>query len=260
MGSGLRACFGGPFTRRGCCYSRWFRQSDPAIVAMQRVAAEDSGFFFGYQLAVERGTYYAHLFDVLNVTGPCVEVGVKRGEFSSDFLRKVFALRPSLGPPRYFMVDVWRRVPAKEHYVDVANVDNAAHRDSLKAAVDRAAEFWQTLSVVQLRSREAVRLFKDEELAFVYLDARHDYCAVYEELTLYWPKVRAGGVLAGDDCYMSVSTTYGDWQVCEDGTRRAGGPCQAVRDFTLERRLRWRKLQHQFIIFKPVVITATSSI
>ena len=28
---------------------------------------------------------------------------------------------------------------------------------------------------------EAARLFDDESLAFVYVDGRHDYCAVYED-------------------------------------------------------------------------------
>ncbi len=34
---------------------------------------------------------------------------------------------------------------------------------------------------------------------FIYLDARHDYCAVAEDIKCYWPKVRPGGILAGHD-------------------------------------------------------------
>lgn len=33
---------------------------------------------------------------------------------------------------------------------------------------------------------------------FVYVDARHDYCGVVEDLGLYWPKVRSGGMMAGE--------------------------------------------------------------
>lgn len=29
-----------------------------------------------------------------------------------------------------------------------------------------------------------------EPLDFVYVDARHDYCGAWEDMELYWPKVR----------------------------------------------------------------------
>ena len=43
---------------------------------------------------------------------------------------------------------------------------------------------------------------KEESLDFVYIDARHDYCAMTEDLLAYWPLVAPGGILAGHD-YMS---------------------------------------------------------
>lgn len=36
---------------------------------------------------------------------------------------------------------------------------------------------------------------RPKSLDFVYVDARHDYCAVKEDILLYWPKVRPGGIL-----------------------------------------------------------------
>ena len=45
----------------------------------------------------------------------------------------------------------------------------------------------------------AVTRFEDNSIDFVYVDARHDYKGVLEDLRLYWPKVRQGGILAGHD-------------------------------------------------------------
>ena len=58
---------------------------------------------------------------------------------------------------------------------------------------------------------------KKESLDFVYLDARHDFCAMIEDLEAYWPLVAPGGILAGHDYMTSpeVRCTYvvsmGSW-------------------------------------------------
>jgi hypothetical protein len=39
-------------------------------------------------------------------------------------------------------------------------------------------------------SQEAAKLIPDNSLDWVYVDARHDYCGVMEDIVNYWPKVR----------------------------------------------------------------------
>lgn len=254
MGAGNPRCFDGRFTKRACCYSSWSRAVDPSIEALRHADHSGEAFVFGHPgtFQEQRGRFFAYLFAQLNVTGPCVEIGVKRGEFSADFLRTASALQAPLC--RYIMVDVWRSLPAEEHYLDTANIRDPGQRDNLKAAIDNVADFWERVSMLQLRSHEASRVFKDEELAFVYIDARHDYCAAYDDIESYWAKVRPGGALAGDDCNAQMSMgPWGDWDVCENGTRHSGGVYQAVHDFTAERGLKWRKLHNQFIILKPAL-------
>ena len=51
-------------------------------------------------------------------------------------------------------------------------------------------------------SIQAAQKMKKESLDFVYIDARHDFCAMMEDLEAYWPLVAPGGILAGHD-YMS---------------------------------------------------------
>lgn len=66
-------------------------------------------------------------------------------------------------------------------------------------------------------SNVAVKNFDDGSLDFVYIDGNHSYDFVLEDIRLFLPKVRAGGVLGGHD--------FGS---------RYGGVVQAVFDFVSE--------------------------
>jgi Methyltransferase domain len=45
----------------------------------------------------------------------------------------------------------------------------------------------------------AGNLFPDQSLAWVHIDARHDYASVSADIAAWAPKVRIGGWLSGDD-------------------------------------------------------------
>ena len=46
---------------------------------------------------------------------------------------------------------------------------------------------------------DAVDLFDDLSLDFVYVDGEHSYEAVSKDISDWWPKISPGGVLAGHD-------------------------------------------------------------
>lgn len=76
----------------------------------------------------------------------------------------------------------------------------------------------------------AAALFADESLAWVHLDARHDYDSVRADIAAWLPKVRRGGWLSGDD--------YDEWQW--------PGVVQAVAD-TLDGATGWSKGQWRWL-------------
>ncbi|TRW82882.1 class I SAM-dependent methyltransferase [Mycolicibacterium sp. 018/SC-01/001] len=79
-------------------------------------------------------------------------------------------------------------------------------------------------------SLAAAALFADESLAWVHLDARHDYDSVCADIIAWLPKVRPGGWLSGDD--------YDEWQW--------PGVVQAVAD-TLDGAAPWSKGQWRWL-------------
>lgn len=55
-------------------------------------------------------------------------------------------------------------------------------------------------------SVRASELFKDGEIDAVWLDAGHSYPEVRDDIQAWWPKIRNGGILGGDDFDMAGVT------------------------------------------------------
>ena len=56
-----------------------------------------------------------------------------------------------------------------------------------------------TFTVIREDSTKAADLYADNSLDFVFLDADHSYESVKRDITAWLPKVKSGGILAGDD-------------------------------------------------------------
>ncbi|MDO8363713.1 MAG: class I SAM-dependent methyltransferase [Actinomycetota bacterium] len=62
-----------------------------------------------------------------------------------------------------------------------------------------ACGFGDLATVIIADSASAARMFADESLEWVHLDARHDYGSVVADIASWLPKVKPGGWLTGDD-------------------------------------------------------------
>ena len=93
--------------------------------------------------------------------------------------------------------DMWQQQSA--NYADTANVDNNQQEEIFKEAQWRMAKFVNRTQAVFHRntSVDAALGFPDASVDFIYLDARHDYCGVTEDLYAWYPKLRVGGIMAG---------------------------------------------------------------
>lgn len=160
------------------------------------------------------------------------ELGVQRGEFANTTLNGWTKCK------KYYLIDIWDRQDI--NYKDSANVDRSIHDQFYQETVNRLAQYKSRTDLVFLRkyTSEAAADLEDNSLDYIYIDARHDYCSVTEDISLYWGKLREGGILAGHD-YM-LGSTLGEFveveftdrfDICPNGTIRERSVKGAVDDF-----------------------------
>jgi hypothetical protein len=147
-----------------------------------------------------------HLLDVLGLTGEGVEVGVRNGDFSKDVLMLS-------NMSMMHMVDPWEQQDPNK-YKDISNRDSS-HQDKIyndlvdfmKKNHPNRHKFHRGYSVDKAKD------FYDNSLDFVYIDARHDYEGVKEDLEAWWPKLKIGGLFAGHDFVKDGIVKEGDFGV-----------------------------------------------
>jgi predicted O-methyltransferase YrrM len=139
-----------------------------------------------------------------------VEVGVQRGRFAHAIL----SYCPTVSA--YVGVDLWA---AQKFCDDGSNALDVEQERFYQEARANLAGFDGRWRLVRSDSIAAASAFADSSLDFVYLDARHDYRSVAEDIRAWAPKVRAGGVLSGHD-FVDAHELPGDalWVQYKDGT------------------------------------------
>ena len=159
------------------------------------------------------------LADILNDEGLTVglEVGVKEGEFSAELLGRWTKCKT------YILMDPWKH---QEHYKDGANVAQSLQDRRFSATQQRLSKFKSKgveLQFIRDFSTNGHRQIANNSLDFVYIDARHDYQAMSEDLMLFWPKLKVGGIFAGHDFLNANEEAKPqegrDWCTFADGTR-----------------------------------------
>jgi hypothetical protein len=135
-----------------------------------------------------------------------VEVGVAQGYFS-EFILQTW-------PGSLWMVDRWESNPDYDEDYD--------QEENYRLALQVERHYVPRAHIVRKSSLEAVKDFPDGLLDFVYLDANHRYEEVLKDLTAWFPKVKRGGIFAGDDygCLDEMPVDFGHGQL-SFGVKRA---------------------------------------
>lgn len=119
-------------------------------------------------------------------TGVGVEIGVAEGWYSSKIME--------LGNvSKMFGVDPYRRHTG---YIDYTK-DSTFLR--LKTNAHARLDKYPNYRFIEKSSIDAVFWVKDEYLDFVYIDGDHSYEACLKDIKAWWPKLKPGGIMAGDD-------------------------------------------------------------
>ena len=119
--------------------------------------------------------------------GKGVEIGVFKGEFSKNILNNWGG--------KLYMVDVWR--PLGAEYEDASN--HKDHIDAYQETMENIKGLEDRGIMVRATSQVAADMFQDESLDFIFIDANHAYDFVVEDINLWFPKLKKGGVFSGHD-------------------------------------------------------------
>lgn len=118
------------------------------------------------------------------------EVGVYKGDFSQQLLDTCKTLNKDV---RLYLIDSWNSPQCEGVLVGT--------EDDGKALLQKYAD-QNNVQLIRDYSQGASHFFYDESLMMIYLDAEHTYDGVMADLALWWPKVSAGGILAGHDIFV----------------------------------------------------------
>lgn len=146
-----------------------------------------------------------------------VEVGCWKGKSAAFMAVEIANSSKAIG---FDCVDHWMGDAGRPDDADVVN--GTLYETFLR----NVAPVRQWLRPVRMNSHEAAALHLGASLDFVYLDAGHDYRSIRADIDAWLPKIRMGGVLAGDDYRMAgvcraVGETFGsDVEIRGEGKAR----------------------------------------
>lgn len=118
----------------------------------------------------------------------CIEVGVWKGDLS----RHISQLPIS----RLYLIDPWQSINDFEgrlHNTDQKKLDN------IYQMVRRRFFFNKKVRLIRKFSADAMADIEDNSIDWIYIDGNHSYEFVKEDLNGWWPKLKSGGYLCGDD-------------------------------------------------------------
>ena len=131
-----------------------------------------------------------------------VEIGVFKGQFSKVLMQEWNGT--------LYMIDPWR--PLGEEYIDSSN--HKDHLDAYEQATNSIKSFEDRAFMLRGLSEQMVKLFANNSLDFVYIDGNHAYDFVKQDMEMWWPKLKKGGLFCGHD-YLDL-----DWK---EGTLMENG-------------------------------------
>ena len=121
---------------------------------------------------------------MISYIGPCnkmVEVGCYHGVCSELFAENFQTV---------FCVDPWN---------DEETRVNDHNMSMIEELFNKRVKKFTNITKMKMKSLDAVSEFEDESLDFVYLDARHEFKHIKNDIQKWLPKVKLGGYVGGHD-------------------------------------------------------------
>jgi hypothetical protein len=161
----------------------------------------------------------------------CAEIGTYNGKFAKKILYFT-------NPQQLHLIDPWE---GSWH-------DEAPSQDKMNKRYQHVLkQFNREINLEQVvihrgYSHEVGNNFKDNYFDWIYIDGNHQYEFVKQDLELYYPKIKVGGFITGDD----YAEGEGHWW------QESGGVKRAVDEFIAAKPLQVIKIKNRQFLLRKV--------
>lgn len=132
---------------------------------------------------------YSSMVDKFNDNSHFVEVGTWKGMSASYMAVEIMNSGKKIN---FDCVDTWE-------YILDTGIDYTKYNDLYDIFLKNIEPVKSVITPIKEISWEAAKLYSDNSLDFVFIDAGHDYDSVIKDIKSWYPKVKIGGVIAGHD-------------------------------------------------------------
>lgn len=116
-----------------------------------------------------------------------VEVGSWKGKSSAYLAVEIANSGKDI---KFDCVDTWEGGPEHVH------MDNSQLYEIFISNMKPLEKYYRP---IKAKSIDAAKLYEDESLDFVFIDACHSYECVVEDIRAWYPKVKKDGIISGHD-------------------------------------------------------------
>lgn len=139
--------------------------------------------------------FYRSIVNYFNGPAHFVEVGSFKGLSSSFMAVEIINSGKSI---KFDCVDTWGGSP--EHNKNGAFEDRDVVSGTLyESFIKNMSPVEGYYNAIRMSSIEAAKLYQDQSLDFVFIDALHDYDNVSADIKSWLPKIKKGGIISGHD-------------------------------------------------------------
>lgn len=115
----------------------------------------------------------------------CIEIGTSSGLNALSMLRE-------LNIKKLYLID-----PYISYTQDEKLWDSSKNAERFARLI--LTSYNKKIQFIKMKSEDAVKIFADDSIDFVYIDGNHDYEFVKKDIELYYSKVKKGGIIGGHD-------------------------------------------------------------
>lgn len=122
------------------------------------------------------------------------EIGSFKGATSKYLLDNLSGLETLICVDPWVMYDDFDKVIVNKK---TRNMD--FDKDVYQVFMNNIEDYKDRVDIYRMFSSEAAKYIEDNSLDFIFIDGNHSYKYVKEDIELWYPKVKSGGLVSGHD-------------------------------------------------------------